>query len=167
MTHICVSKLTIIGSDNGLAPGRRQAIIETNSGILLIKPVGKNLNDLSIRIQTFSFKKMHLKMSSAKWYPFCLGLNVLITYSQNECWCSISRSCIRTEHLLTITMCSFHHGRLGMLSLICVQLIKSLWPRKTIRRHRTWSLSDVVRAFRMFSAKPLSEPMLSYYKTDP
>ena len=27
VTHICVSKLTIIGSDNGLSPGRRQAII--------------------------------------------------------------------------------------------------------------------------------------------
>ena len=27
VTHICVGKLTIIGSDNGLAPGRRQAII--------------------------------------------------------------------------------------------------------------------------------------------
>ena len=36
VTHICVSKLTIIGSDNGLSPGRRQAIIWTNVGILLI-----------------------------------------------------------------------------------------------------------------------------------
>ena len=27
MTHICVSKLSILGSDNGLSPGRRQAII--------------------------------------------------------------------------------------------------------------------------------------------
>ena len=36
VTHICVSKLTIIGSDNGLSPGRRQAIIWTNAGILLI-----------------------------------------------------------------------------------------------------------------------------------
>ena len=27
MTHICVGNLTIIGSDNGLSPGRRQAII--------------------------------------------------------------------------------------------------------------------------------------------
>ena len=26
---------------------------------------------------TFSFNKMHLKMSSAKWRPFCLGLDVL------------------------------------------------------------------------------------------
>ena len=36
VTHICISKLTIIGSDNGLSPGRRQAIIWTNAGILLI-----------------------------------------------------------------------------------------------------------------------------------
>ena len=35
MTHICVYKLTIIGSDNGLSPGRRQPIIWTNVGILL------------------------------------------------------------------------------------------------------------------------------------
>ena len=33
VTHIWVSKLTIIGSDNGLSPDRRQAIIWINSGI--------------------------------------------------------------------------------------------------------------------------------------
>ena len=38
VTHICVSDLIIIGSDNGLSPGRRQAIIRTNAGILLIRP---------------------------------------------------------------------------------------------------------------------------------
>ena len=42
MTHICVGNLTIIGSDNGLSPGWRQAIIWTNAGILLIGPLGKN-----------------------------------------------------------------------------------------------------------------------------
>ena len=78
-----VFKLTIIGSDNGLLPGRRQAIIWTNTGILLIGPLGTNFIEILIGIQTFSFKKMHLKMSSAKWRPFCLGLNVYfrITYS--------------------------------------------------------------------------------------
>ena len=76
-THICVGKLTIIGSDNGLSPGRRQAIIWTNAGILLIGPLGTNFNEILIEIHTFSFMKMHLKMSSAKWRPFCLGLNVL------------------------------------------------------------------------------------------
>ena len=77
VTHICVFNLTIIGSDNGLSPGRRQAIIWTNAGILLIGPWGTNFSDILIGIQTFSFKKMHLIMLFAKWRPFCLGLNVL------------------------------------------------------------------------------------------
>ena len=70
VTPICVSKLTIIASDNGLSPGRRQAIIWTIAGILLIGPLGTNFNEILIEIHTFSFKKMHLKMSSAKWRPF-------------------------------------------------------------------------------------------------
>ena len=74
---ICISKLTITGSDNDLSPGRRQAIIGTNAGILLIGPMRTNFNEISIDICTFSCKKMHLTMSSAKWRPFCLGINVL------------------------------------------------------------------------------------------
>ena len=77
VTHICVGELTIIVSDNGLSPGRRQAIIWTNVGILLIGPPGTNFSEISIKILTFSFAKMRLKVSSAKWRPFCLGLNVL------------------------------------------------------------------------------------------
>ena len=77
MTHICVGNLTIIDSDNGLSPGRRQAIIYTNAGILLIRPLGTNFNEMLIEILTFSFMKMRLKVSSAKWRPFCLALNVL------------------------------------------------------------------------------------------
>ena len=77
MTHICVGNLNIIGSDNGLSPGRRQAIIWTNAGILFIEPLGTNFSEIFIEILTFSFKKMRLKVSSGKWRPFCLGLNVL------------------------------------------------------------------------------------------
>ena len=76
VTHICVSKLTIISSDNGLSPGRRQAIIWTNAGILLIGPLRTNFSEISIEIYAVSIKKMHLKMTSWKWWPFCLGLNV-------------------------------------------------------------------------------------------
>ena len=79
VTHICVGKLTIIGSDNGLSPGRRQAIIWTNAGILLIGPLGTNFSEIYIEILTFSFKKMHFKVSSGKWWRFCLGLNMLKT----------------------------------------------------------------------------------------
>ena len=80
VTHICVGNLTIIGSDYGLLPGRLQAITWTNVGILLIGLLGTNFKEMLIEIHTFSFNKIHLKMSSGKWRPFCLGLNVLRLY---------------------------------------------------------------------------------------
>ena len=78
--HICVSKLTTIGSDNDLSHGRRQAIIWPNAGILLIGPLGTNFSEILIEIWTFSFKKMHLKMSSGNW-PFFVGLNMLNVFT--------------------------------------------------------------------------------------
>ena len=69
-THICVSILNIIISDNGLSPGRRQAIIWAIVGILLIGHLETNFSEILIRIESFSFKKMHLKMSSSNWRPF-------------------------------------------------------------------------------------------------
>ena len=77
VTQLCVSKLTSIASDNGLLPGRHQAIIWNNAGILLIGPLGTNFGEILIEVQTFSLQKIRLKMSSAKFRPFCLGLNVL------------------------------------------------------------------------------------------
>ena len=77
VTHICVCKLTTIGSGNGLSPDRRQAIIWINAGLLLIGPLGTNFSEILIEILTLSFKKIRFKMSSAKRRLFCLGLNVL------------------------------------------------------------------------------------------
>ena len=61
-THICLRKLTIIDSDNGLPPGRRQAIIWANAGILLIGPLGTNICDILTKSRIFSFMKLYLKM---------------------------------------------------------------------------------------------------------
>ena len=55
------------GSGNGLSPVRHQAITRTNAGIFSIGLLGANINENRIKIQNFSFMKMHLKMSSAKW----------------------------------------------------------------------------------------------------
>ena len=82
--HVCISKLTIIGSDNGLLPCWRQAIIWTNAGIMLIGPLGTNFSEMLIEIHKFSFKKMHLEMLSGKWCPFCLGLDVLMPSQSSE-----------------------------------------------------------------------------------
>ena len=67
MNRVC------IGLDNGFLPIRRQAIIWSNAGILLIGPIGTNFSQIVFKIQIFSFKKMHLKISSVKWWPFCPG----------------------------------------------------------------------------------------------
>ena len=78
------SKLTNIGSDNGLSPGRRKAIHRTNDGILFIWPLGTNWSEILIEIYTFSFKKMPLNMSTARCQHFCPGLNELTQWSLGE-----------------------------------------------------------------------------------
>ena len=75
--YASVIKPSLAWSDNGLVPGRHQAIIWTNAGILLIGTLGTNFSEILSEINKFSLKKMHLKMSSGKWRPFCPGLNVL------------------------------------------------------------------------------------------
>ena len=104
VTHICVGNLTIIGSECDLSPDRRQAIILTNAWILLTGPLGTNFSEISIEIQTFSFKKMRLKVSSAKWRPFYLGLNVLIL--QHILWWKLddeTASVMRRYHIISNT----------------------------------------------------------------
>ena len=76
--HICVSGSGQHASDNGLLPIRRQAIIRTNAGLLSIEPSGTNFSEILIKIQNSSFTKRHLKISSAKWRPFCWGRDDLI-----------------------------------------------------------------------------------------
>ena len=46
VTHICVSEIIIIGSENGLSPGRRQAIIHTNAETFLIRPLEINFSEI-------------------------------------------------------------------------------------------------------------------------
>ena len=53
---MCLGKLTIIGLDNGLSPGRRQAIFWTNVGIVLMLPLGTNFSEISVEIHIPSFK---------------------------------------------------------------------------------------------------------------
>ena len=78
VTHICVSKLNSIGSDNGLSPGRCQVIIWTNAGTLSICNLDTNLREILSEIPTFSSIKIQLKMS-AKWRQFCLDLIQYLT----------------------------------------------------------------------------------------
>ena len=116
VTHICVSKLTIIGPDNGLSPGRRQTIVWTNAGILLIGPLVTNFSEILIKIHTFLFKKMHFKMSSGKLRPFCLGLDVLTTTKRR-----ISKLCLQ------FIMTSSNGNIFGVTGSLCGEFTGDRW----------------------------------------
>ena len=76
VTHICLSKLTIIGSDNVLSPGRHQAIIRTNAGILLIGPLGTNFSEMLIKTNIFieenTFESVVCEMAAILSRPQCV-----------------------------------------------------------------------------------------------
>ena len=77
MMHICISKLTSIGSDNGLSPGRRQAIIWTNAGILLIGPLGTNFSEIfnwnsDIFFQENALESVVCEMAAILSQPQCV-----------------------------------------------------------------------------------------------
>ena len=143
MTHICVSKLTVIGSDNGLSPGRHQAIIWTNTGILLIRPLWTNFSEIFIEIHIFAFKKINLKRSSGKWLPFlsrpkcvnslqrCQPLLILLNYY--SFWC---RKC----PFLLNTVGTPYNRNVG------VQKIpdRAIWKPVVAKRNNTnpWSCSE-------------------------
>ena len=78
VTHICVGNLAVIGSDNGLSPGRRQAIIWTNNGMLLIGPLGTNFSEISIEysnifIQDNAFESVVCETAAILSRPQCVN----------------------------------------------------------------------------------------------
>ena len=78
MTHICVGKLTIIDSDNGLSTGRSQAIIWTKAGILLIGPLGIYFNEILIGVKENAFENAFenvvCEMASILSRPQCVNM---------------------------------------------------------------------------------------------
>ena len=79
VTHICVSKLTIIGSDNGLSPERRQAIIWTKAGNIVDLTLRNKLQwngnrNSYIFIQENPFENVVWKMAAILSRPQCVKI---------------------------------------------------------------------------------------------
>ena len=97
--HTYVSKQTIIGLDNGLSPGWRQAIIWTNVGILSIGTLGTNFNDnywnSNIFIQENALENIVCNMASILSRLQCVNSllpdGVLLpSHYLNQCWLIVS-----------------------------------------------------------------------------
>ena len=82
VTYICVDDLTIIGSDSGLSPGQRQAIIWANAGILLIRPLGTNFSEilLEIFIEENVFENVVWKIAAILSWTQCVNQGDITLY---------------------------------------------------------------------------------------
>ena len=108
------------------------------AGILSIEPLGTNFSEILIEIKAFSFKKRHLKMSSAKSQPFCLclGLNVF-----KECLDQSDDSVNQHINIISIAnavdwlmhLNCFMSLNSGML----FYFFKNRWPRADLARNLT------------------------------
>ena len=103
MLHICVGELSTIGSGNGSSPVWRQAITGTNGELFPFGPSETNFSEIRIKIVNFSFKKMHVKMSSAK-SPFCSGLNELMPCESYCNWLADPKNSIIIKISLFISL---------------------------------------------------------------
>ena len=90
--YIFVGNLATIGSDNGLSPGRHQAITWTNAGILLIGPSWTNLRNKlqwnfnrnsNIFIQADALQNVVCEMGSILSRPQCVKVRAAIDAAVN------------------------------------------------------------------------------------
>ena len=116
--HICVSNITIIGSYNGLSLPSRLVIIWANAGILLICT---DLSEILIELHKASFRKMHLKMSSAKCRPFCFGVNQLRAPRKLYCDTTIASRHPQNNllHLIIICFALWRYMTSGISFVVC------------------------------------------------
>ena len=167
-----------IGSDNGMSPVQRQAIIRTNAGLLSVGLLGTNFHDLRIGIQSFSFKKMHLKVSSAKiaailsrgrWVNSSQSHDAIIELCQNNGTISTESSLSPIWYYTIInTLRPGQNGRHfphGIFHSIFVN--ENIWtPIKISLKFVPKGPIDTIPALvqimacRLIGAKPLSEPMI-------
>ena len=111
-----------IGLGNGLSPVQCQAIMWTNAGLLSVRPLGTNLSEIQMERLSFSFTKMHLKISSVKWQPFCQGEDELILV-QVVVWCHQSIS-----HMVTLDIWLIHMSNpdkvVSCMNVYYIEMIK-------------------------------------------
>ena len=130
MTHICASKLTIIGSDNGLSPRRRLEYC-------YLDPEEQNFSAIWIGIQTFSFKIMNLKnvvceMASILSRHQCVKTSICTVYPKKYahgfvvlCFVVVMQSFIMNSHEVFIHI---HQGCFAGTGAI-VRLPQCQWSK--------------------------------------
>ena len=110
----------------------------TNAVILLIGPLGINLSEIFIKIYTFSFKRMHLKMLSGNWRPFCIGVNVLIMCELGDHCCYLANWTLGNNRQIYQCIMFLFKKCILKFWLQCSWILFWLWCVKT---HFSWNKS--------------------------
>ena len=134
-------KCAIIGSDNGLSPSRRQAIIQTNARILLIRPLGINLSELLIEINIFSFQANVFEngvweMASISFRPQCVNIEGwYIMRTHNGTYCMFAAMKLATHQCRGMIMYIMRtrNSISGAFSIFCIGLTSSKIHRTSCR----------------------------------
>ena len=143
VTHICFGKLAIIGSDNGLSLGLRQASIYTNPGIST-EPLETNFSEIRIKIQILSFAKFSWKCRLPKCGPLCPGGDELTHWGR--------------DNMATIFQTTFSNAFSWMKNVwISNEISLKFVPMGLITN--ILALNQIM-AWRRPGDKPLSEPMM-------
>ena len=136
---MCASEVIIIGSYNSVSPGRHQANIWTNAGILLFGPLGINFNEILIEIKNFqenAFEIVVCKMTSISSQPHWVILHdlplaivpPLLPVTDTRNWFRVARHAWSTQFL--------DHPRVyfGQARIQCWWMrLQATWGRVTAR----------------------------------
>ena len=131
MTHICVSKLTIFGSDNGLSPGRHQAIIWTNDWIMIIVSLETNFSEINL-YQNFYISFQEYALENGVW-----KLGAILSRPQ----CVLKVAIYIGKNIITLTQHGFR-------ATINIRWIKSLLHIVASWQWRHFSLTRVLRSYK-------------------
>ena len=119
MTHLCISKLTITGSGNGLSPGQRQVIIWTNTGILA-RPKGGlfryHVKRIHFTMQGFGFLSAILRQN---WWPCTTTTDVPPLF--NLARFDLNKDCCWKNYLQTDSD-YFSHSICSFINCISVEI---------------------------------------------
>ena len=136
--YVSVNRVSI-GSDDGLSPLRHQAIIWTNVGLLSIENLRTNLSEILINSLTFSFKKLHLKMLSAK--------SVILSSPQSRVkhwacywWCESVQVIYNVTGLMVLKRGSWLPGNLSFMD--CQIPTAGIWSMRN-----SWAPNPKITSF--------------------
>ena len=147
--YICVSKLTISVSDNGLSPGRCQAFSWTNASILPIRPPGTWWYH---HMETYSELPWNINRN------WCIFIQVNVVWEMGAILFWLQ--CVKFDIMILTNQTLMKSNLPNFLDCF-----DSLWPGYSIIIYH-WAAFWVMVCCLLFNAKPLPKPRLTYCQLD-